>query len=102
MNVCYIIHAGCKAVYYIPSNEGLWNTSRTGAIIDSCDAILSVYPAEAREAIGYGEKDIVILWMPASRAQEQRHVWPIIASAARLLLTRILALESRLFLNYCL
>jgi lipid A disaccharide synthetase len=48
---------------------------------------------QAREALGYGEKDIVILLMPASRAQELRHVWPIIASAARLLLTRILALE---------
>ncbi|KAG0605508.1 hypothetical protein M758_9G064700 [Ceratodon purpureus] len=115
-------HFGCRVVYYIPPNEWLWNTSRTGAIIDSCDAILSVYPAEtayfrksgglvievghplldrynptqtrtqAREALGYGEKDIVILLMPASRAQELRHVWPIIASAARLLLTRILAL----------
>lgn len=47
---------------------------------------------QAKEALGYGEKDIVILLMPASRAQELRHVWPIIASAARLLLTRILAL----------
>lgn len=116
---------GCKVIYYIPPNEWLWNTSRTGAIIDSCDAILSVYPGEteyfrksgghvvevghplldrcrptrtrtqAREALGFGEKDIVILLMPASRAQELRHVWPIIASAAKLLLTRILALKSQ-------
>ena len=54
---------------------------------------------QAREALGYGEKDIVILLMPASRAQELRHVWPIIASAARLLLTRILALEKCVILK---
>ncbi|XP_024401057.1 uncharacterized protein [Physcomitrium patens] len=121
---------GCKVVYYIPPNEWLWNTSRTGAITDACDTILSVYPAEAdyfrkagghvvevghplldyysptrtrteaREALGYGEKDLVILLMPASRAQELRHVWPIIASAARLLLHRILALKGQHRLHF--
>jgi len=48
---------------------------------------------QAREALGFSDRDIVILLMPASRTQELKHVWPIIASAAKLLLKRILALK---------
>jgi lipid A disaccharide synthetase len=33
-------------VYYIPPNEWLWSTSRTQTIVDTCDAILTVYPGE--------------------------------------------------------
>jgi len=55
--------------------------------------MLLIEVVQAREALGFSDKDIVILLMPASRTQELRHVWPIIASAAKLLLKRILALK---------
>lgn len=42
--------------------------------------------------LGLGDTELMVLLMPASRAQELRHVWPTIASAARLLLDRIQAL----------
>ena len=32
---------------------------------------------QAREALGYGEKDLVILLMPALQAQELRHVYSV-------------------------
>ncbi len=35
------------------------------------------------------EEDLVVLLMPASRPQELRHVWPVLASAARQLLDKV-------------
>ncbi|KAH8973060.1 hypothetical protein BDL97_01G025600 [Sphagnum fallax] len=110
---------GCKVVYYIPPNEWLWNTSQTQSIVNMSDCIFSVYPGEAqyfRKAGGHvvevghplldlveskitrqearillriREEDLVVLLMPASRPQELRHVWPVLASAARQLLDKI-------------
>ncbi|KAH8973046.1 hypothetical protein BDL97_01G025200 [Sphagnum fallax] len=110
---------GCKVVYYIPPNEWLWNTSQTQSIVNMSDCIFSVYPGEAkyfRKAGGHvvevghplldlveykitrqqarillriREEDLVVLLMPASRPQELRHVWPVLASAARQLLDKV-------------
>ncbi|KAH8973042.1 hypothetical protein BDL97_01G025200 [Sphagnum fallax] len=80
---------GCKVVYYIPPNEWLWNTSQTQSIVNMSDCIFSVYPGEARILLRIREEDLVVLLMPASRPQELRHVWPVLASAARQLLDKV-------------
>ncbi|KAL2611671.1 hypothetical protein R1flu_023363 [Riccia fluitans] len=109
---------GCKVVYYIPPNEWLWNTSRTAQIVSMSDFILAVYPGEAdyyagaggnvilvghpltdfvkdisryeaRQKLGVKASDLVIALLPASRSQELKFVWPIIASAAGKLLRRL-------------
>ncbi|KAH9317748.1 hypothetical protein KI387_019517, partial [Taxus chinensis] len=105
---------GCKLIYYIPPNEWQWNTARTNAIVRMSDLILSNYPhellyykqaganvmfvghplidkhkhlsqKEARSKIGVKADDLVIALIPASREQELRDVWPLIASAAKYL-----------------
>eukprot|EP01018_Ginkgo_biloba_P012052 Gb_36572 [translate_table: standard] len=107
-------HFGCKIIYYIPPNEWLWTTIRTHSIVRISDLILSVYHGEslyyrkaganvidvghplidnfndmtrqeARVKLGVQEDDIVVALLPASREQELRHVWPLIASAAKYL-----------------
>jgi len=106
---------GCKIVYYIPPNEWLWNPARTASICAMSDLVLCNYRSEqqyfeaaganaqlvghplvdltaaapsrsaARRSLGVAERDCVALLIPASRFQEIRHVWPVLAHAARIL-----------------
>lgn len=39
--------------------------------------------AAARAALGVGAGTLVVALLPASRPQEVRHVWPVLASAAQ-------------------
>ncbi|GLJ54922.1 hypothetical protein SUGI_1179200 [Cryptomeria japonica] len=105
-------HFGSKLIYYIPPNEWHWNTARTNTIVRMSDLILSNHPREtlyykqaganvinvghplidkykhlsreeARSNLGVQVDELVIALIPASREQELRHVWPLIASAAK-------------------
>lgn len=103
---------GVKCVYYIPPNEWLWSPTRTLSVRDHSDLVLSVFPAEfrhfqeigasvhyvghplvdqakeriskteARSLIGIRSSGPVVVLLPASRKQEVKHVWPILAKAA--------------------
>ncbi|GAQ85990.1 lipid-A-disaccharide synthase [Klebsormidium nitens] len=104
---------GCPVVYYVPPNEWLWNEARTPALCAISDAILCTYPREAgyfqgaggsvqmvghplldavaskpdrpaaRAALGVSAGTLVVALLPASRPQEVRHVWPVLARAAQ-------------------
>lgn len=107
-------HFYCKVIYYIPPNEWMWTTARTNTTVKMSDLILSVYESEslyyknagatvvnighplvdnffqmshkeARAKLGVEEDEFVVALIPASREQEVRHVWPLIASAAKYL-----------------
>lgn len=50
---------------------------------------LRFWSVQARILLRIREEDLVVLLMPASRPQELRHVWPVLASAARQLLDKV-------------
>jgi hypothetical protein len=58
--------------------------------VDACLVIcLPFWSLQARKLLRIKEEDLVVLLMPASRPQELRHVWPVLASAARQLLDKV-------------
>jgi lipid A disaccharide synthetase len=58
--------------------------------VDACLVIcLPFWSVQARILLRIREEDLVVLLMPASRPQELRHVWPVLASAARQLLDKV-------------
>lgn len=99
-------------IYYIPPNEWLWSKTRTNSVCKYSDKILSVFLSELRhfqqaggnvEFVGHplvdqvknapqkrearkllsieGDGPVIVL-LPASRKQEVKYVWPILARAA--------------------
>lgn len=103
-------------IYYIPPNEWMWSDSRTRSVCHYSDRILSVFPAESRHFADHGGnvgfvghplvdqvKDSpsktearmlmeiqtdgpVLVLLPASRKQEVKYVWPILARAAAIVM----------------